>query len=74
MEQVRMEEGARIECFNFLNFFLGGDSTEMDVCNISGHFPLTIVDTVLLDVAVLVLLADGTTVKIVGDDDVWNME
>jgi hypothetical protein len=73
-EQVGMEEGSHIECFNFLNFFLGGDLAEMDGCHISLHFALRTVDTGLLDVAVRVLRADGTIVEVVGDHDVRNMQ
>jgi hypothetical protein len=29
-EEVRMEEGAYVQCFNFLNFFLGRNLAEMD--------------------------------------------
>ena len=47
-----MEEGADIECFNFINFFLGRDLVEMDNCNVSVHFALRLVDTDLLDEAV----------------------
>ncbi len=32
VEEVGMEEGAQIECFNFLNFFLRKDSIEIDGC------------------------------------------
>ena len=37
LEEVRMEEGARIECFNFLNFFSRGDLAETDGHHISVH-------------------------------------
>ncbi len=65
-----MEEGARIECFNLLNFFLGSrDLTEMDCRNISVHFAVRLVDTDHLDEAVGVLRVEGSIIKIIGDDD-----
>jgi hypothetical protein len=72
-DEVRMEDGARIECFNFLNFFLVRDLVEMAGCNISVHFALRSVDSDLLDEAVRVLRADSTIVKIVRDDDKENV-
>jgi hypothetical protein len=41
-EQVEMEEEVHIECFKFLNFFLGRDLVEMDGRNIFVHFALRI--------------------------------
>jgi hypothetical protein len=73
-EQVGMEEEVHIECFNFLNFFLGEDLAEMDDCNISVNFALRTADPELLDVAVWVLRADNAIVKIVGDDNVRKVE
>jgi hypothetical protein len=51
-EQVGMDEGVHIECFSFLNFFLGGDLVKMDDCSISAHFVLRTVDPDLMDEAV----------------------
>jgi hypothetical protein len=66
-----MEEGVHIECFNFLNFFLGVDLAEMDGCV---HLALRTADPELSDVAVRVLRADNNIIKIVGDDNIRNVE
>ncbi len=54
-EEVRMLEGAHIECLTFLIFFLGEDLAEMDGSNIVVHFALRMTDSEHLDVAVRVL-------------------
>ncbi len=60
-EQVRMDEGAYIECFNFLNFFVGGDLAEMDARNVSDHhFAPRTVDPGVMDEPVDALWADST--------------
>jgi hypothetical protein len=51
-EEVGMEDGARIQCFIFINFFLGRDLVEMDSHNISDHLAMRLVDSDLLDEAV----------------------
>ncbi len=74
-EEVGMEDKAHIECFNFLNFFLGRDQAEMKGCNICVHFvQRRLVDTELLDEAVRVLWANNTVAEIIGDDDKGNVE
>jgi hypothetical protein len=75
VEEVGMEEGAYVECFNFLSLFFGRNLAKMDGCNIYVHFALRLVDTDCLDEAVRLLLqADGTIVEIVGDGYKENAE
>jgi hypothetical protein len=69
-----MDDGEHIECFNFLNFFLGEDLVEVNGHNISDHFALRMVDLGLMDEAVDAVQANGTVVEVIGGDDLRNVE
>ncbi len=64
-KQVGMDEGARIECFIFLNFIFDGDLVEMNGRRIYVHTALRTADTDYLNEAVCVLRVDDPIDKII---------
>jgi hypothetical protein len=73
-EEVGMEDGACMECLNFLKFFSGRNLAEIDGCNTYFHFVLRLVEHERLIEAVGLLQADGTFIKIVRDGDEESVE